>query len=85
MAVGLRNPTEDRTMNPDLIRLDQGVLEDSAGRGGEPVAIGEILAELLSQYQARFPEPSATLYSPSVARDTVCPARICSGAAAFRC
>ncbi len=29
--------------------------------GGEPQAIGEILAELLARYQARFPEINITV------------------------
>lgn len=60
-AVGLASVAEDRTMDPDLTPLDQGVLEDSTDRGGEPLAIGEVLAELLAQYQARFPEVQITV------------------------
>jgi DNA-binding transcriptional LysR family regulator len=31
------------------------------GRGGQPQPIGEILAELLAQYQARFPEAQVSV------------------------
>ena len=31
------------------------------GRGAEPHAIGDILAELLAQYQARFPKVNITV------------------------
>lgn len=54
-------------MDPDLIRLDLGALDGSADRSGGPVAIGEVLAELLAQYQARFPDVQITLVDTSAA------------------
>ncbi len=36
-------------------------------RGGEPQPIGEILAELLAQYQARFPEVQVSVVETAVA------------------
>ena len=54
-------------MDPDLIRLDQRALEDSTNRHGEPVAIGEVLAELLAQYQARFPDVQITVVDTAAA------------------
>ncbi len=54
-------------MDPDLIRLDFGALDDAGERGSGPVAIGEILAELLAQYQARFPDAQITVVDTSAA------------------
>ncbi len=36
-------------------------------RGGEPQPIGEILAELLAQYEARFPEVQLCVVETEVA------------------
>jgi hypothetical protein len=36
-------------------------------RGGEPQPIGEILAELLARYQARFPEVQVSVVETAVA------------------
>jgi hypothetical protein len=35
---------------------DAALCGDERERGGEPQAIGEILQELLAQYEARFPD-----------------------------
>jgi len=37
------------------------------GRAGEPQAIGDILADLLAQYQARFPQVNITVVEVSAA------------------
>jgi hypothetical protein len=42
-------------------------------RGGQPQPIGEILAELLAQYEARFPEAGiAVVQTPAVMEDQPC-------------
>jgi hypothetical protein len=47
-------------MDRDPTRCDPRESEESTDRG-EPAAIGEVLAELLAQYQARFPEVQITV------------------------
>jgi len=42
-------------------------LQRSDERGGGPQPIGQILAELLAQYQIRFPEARITLVETPVA------------------
>ena len=42
-------------------------------RGGEPQPIGEILAELLAQYEGRFPAANvAVVQTPAVTEDQSC-------------
>ena len=42
-------------------------------RGGEPQRIGEILAELMAQYQRRFPAASiAVVQTPAVMESRTC-------------
>jgi hypothetical protein len=42
-------------------------------RGGEPQRIGVILAELLDQYEGRFPESRITVIeTPTVMEDQTC-------------
>jgi hypothetical protein len=49
-------------------------------RGGEPQRIGDVLAELLAQYQVRFPAAGiAVVETPAVMEDQSC---LCSPAAA---
>ena len=51
-------------------------------RGGEPCPIGEILAELLAQYEDRFPAARiAVVETPAVTEDQsclFCPAELAS-------
>jgi hypothetical protein len=51
-------------------------------RGGEPHRIGEILAELLAQYEGRFPAArTAAAQIPAVTEDppcSFCPAELAS-------
>ena len=43
------------------------------GRGGQPQPIGQILAELLARYEARFPEAGiAAVQTPTVMEDQPC-------------
>jgi hypothetical protein len=44
------------TEEQNAMTTDTTLCGDERERGGEPQPIGEILQELLAQYEARFPE-----------------------------
>jgi hypothetical protein len=52
-------------MDDRITAFEEGDWDD--GRGGEPQAIGDILADLLAQYQTRFPEVNITVVEVPVA------------------
>jgi len=52
-------------MDDHLTDFEQGDWDDEGA--GEPQAIGDILADLLAQYQARFPEVNITVAGVSSA------------------
>ena len=52
-------------MDDQITAFDGGDWDDEGA--GEPQAIGDILADLLAQYQARFPEADITVVEVSSA------------------
>jgi hypothetical protein len=48
-------------MNRTAAWLDRIESKMPVDRGGQPHAIGEVLAELLARYQVRFPEINVTV------------------------